>query len=188
MAPNMKQLIIKAFMSVTSTDNTSQFTNQWICDEGWFQILTHHIPSLKDALNINRANVIRSISSVAVPLKSEGEILIYHKIFQMECPYATSKRRHVHFFYRCTNARMPSDPTSPPQCAHALNAVPRPLIFDSAFIKSCNDVNNEIQKQTLGIKLSQHKNLDIPTLSSFEVDAVEFMKGGGGGRRGGAKR
>jgi hypothetical protein len=82
MAPNMKQLIIKAFMSVTSTDNTSQFTNQWICDEGWFQILTHHIPSLKDALNINRANVIRSISSVAVPLKSEGEILIYHKIFQ----------------------------------------------------------------------------------------------------------
>ena len=82
---------------------------------------------------------------------------------------------------------MPSDPTSPPQCAHALNAVTRPLIFDSAFIKSCNDVNNEIQKQTLGIKISQDKNLDIPTLSSFEVDAVEFMKGGGGRRRG-AKR
>jgi len=47
MEPNMKQLIIKAFMSVTQTSNTSQFTNQWICDEGWFQILTHHIPSLK---------------------------------------------------------------------------------------------------------------------------------------------
>ena len=97
MAPNMKQLIIKAFMSVTSTSNTSQFTDQWICDEGWFQILTHHIPSLKDASNINHASVIRSISSVAVPLNSMGEILIYHKTFQMECPYATSKRCHVHF-------------------------------------------------------------------------------------------
>ena len=131
-------------MSVTLTSNTSQFTDQWICDEGWFQILTHHIPSLKDALNINCASVIRSISSVAVPLNSKGEILIYHKIFQMECPYATSKRRHVHFFYRCTNARMPSDPTSPPQCAHAINTVPRPLIFQSAFIKSCDDVNMDL--------------------------------------------
>ena len=150
MAPNMKQLIIKAFMSVTLTSNTSQFTDQWICDEGWFQILTHHIPSLKDALNINHATVIRSISSVAVPLNSKGEILIYHKIFQMECPYATSKRRHVHFFYRCTNARMPSDPTSPPQCAHALKAVHHSLILQSAFINSCDDVNNEMQAQTLG--------------------------------------
>ena len=99
MAPNMKQLIIKAFMSVTLTSNTSQFTDQWICDEGWFQILTHHIPSLKDALNINRASVIRSISSVAVPLNSKGEmeILIYHKTFQMECQFATSRQCHVHF-------------------------------------------------------------------------------------------
>ena len=93
----MKQLIIKAFVSVTSTSNTSQFTDQWICDEGWFQILMRHIPYLKDALNINRASAIRSISSVAVPLSNKGENLIYHKTFQMECPYATPKRCHVHF-------------------------------------------------------------------------------------------
>ena len=150
MAPNLKQLIIKAFMSVTSTDNTSQFTNQWICDEGWFQILMHHIPSLKDALNINHASIIRSISSVAVPLNNKGEILIYHKTFQMECPFATSNRHHLHFFYRCTNAIIPSDPTSPPQCAHALEAVPHSLILQSVFINSCDHVNNEIQAQTSG--------------------------------------
>ena len=76
MTPTMKQLIIQAFMSVTPTSNTLQFTDRWICDEGWFKIITHHIPSLKDALNINRASVIRSISSVAVPLNSTGKILI----------------------------------------------------------------------------------------------------------------
>jgi hypothetical protein len=55
-----------------------------------------------------------------------------------------------------------------------------------AFINSCDDVNNEIQTQALGMKLSPHQNLDIQTLSSFEVDAVEFKKGGG--RRRGARR
>ena len=129
MAPNMKQLIIKAFMPVAFTSNKLQFTNQWICDKGWFQILTHHFPSLKDSVKINHVGVIRPISSIAVPLNSKGEILVYHKMFQMDCPFVTSNRCHMTFFYRCTNAIIPSDPTSPPQCAHALKAVHHSLIL-----------------------------------------------------------
>jgi hypothetical protein len=41
---------------------------------------------LEDAININGTRVIRSISSIAVPLKSKCKILIYHKTFQIEYP------------------------------------------------------------------------------------------------------
>ena len=46
-------------------------------------------------------------------------------------------------------------------------------------MNSCDDINNEIQTQALGMKVSPHKNLDIQMLSSFEVDAVEFKRGEG---------
>jgi hypothetical protein len=52
---------------------------------------------------------------------------------------------------------MPNDPTSPPQYAHAVNAVPCFLILQSAFINLCYDVNNEIQAQALGMKLTPQK-------------------------------
>ena len=75
---------------------------------------------------------------------------------------------------------MPNDPTSSPQCAHSLNAVPHSLILQSAFRNSCDDVNNEIKAPTLGMKSTPHKYLDIQMLSSFEVAAVEFKRGRGG--------
>ena len=97
MAPNMKQLIIKVFMSVTPASTTLQVNDWLICDERWFQILTYRISSLKDSVNINHTSVIKSISSLAVPLNSKGDSRIYHKIFQMDCPFATSSERNVHF-------------------------------------------------------------------------------------------
>jgi hypothetical protein len=139
--------------------------------------MMHHIPSLKDAVYINHAHVIRSVSSIAVPLNSKAEVVIYYKTFQMEYPFAISNQCHVHFFYLFTNVRMP------PQCAHAVNAVTHSLILQSAFINSCDDVNNEIQAQALGMKLTPHENLDIQLLSSFEVAAVEFKRREG--KRGG---
>jgi hypothetical protein len=70
---------------------------------------------------------------------------------------------------------MPSDPKSPPLCAHVVNAVPHSLCLPSAFINSCDNVNNEIQAQVLGMKLTPHKNLDIQKSSSFEVAASKTV-------------
>ena len=46
-------------VSGTPYSSTMQFAEWWICDKGWLQIMTHHIPSLKDAVNIHHSSVIR---------------------------------------------------------------------------------------------------------------------------------
>jgi hypothetical protein len=83
------------------------------------------------------------------------------------------------FFLLLHNAITPSDPTSPPQCAHAANAVSHFLHLQSAVINSCDNINNEIQVQALGMKLTPDKNPDIEESLCFEGTAVEFERGEG---------
>jgi hypothetical protein len=69
MAVTKKEFIIRAFLQITNvTSGAMQFADRWICDQGWFKILTNIFPSLKDSVTINRTNVMPSYLDVVMTL------------------------------------------------------------------------------------------------------------------------
>ena len=81
-----------------------QFADRWICDQGWFEILTNLFTSLKDSITINRTNHINVLNRIAIASPFDvtiGDVLVYNKSFTIDCPFGTSSRMPVHFYYRC---------------------------------------------------------------------------------------
>jgi hypothetical protein len=112
MAVTKKEFINRAFLQITNvTSGAVQFADRWICDQGWFEILTNLFPSLKDSIAINRTNVINALNRIASPFDvTIDDVLVYHTSFTIDCPFGTSSQRPVYFFYRCTIGNPPTNP------------------------------------------------------------------------------
>jgi hypothetical protein len=75
------------------TDDTEEgFTDRWICDKSWFQIMNTLFPHLAGAFNFRRRNIV-----LTGPFNKLNANKIYHKTFKLLCPYE-GKRREVNFF------------------------------------------------------------------------------------------
>jgi hypothetical protein len=132
-------------MSITSISyGDLHFNEQWICDEGWLKILTDHIPHLKTSINIDQGSTVKEIALLTVPFNSI-RALIYHKTFKINCLFAASSQRPVHFFYRGTHWNPPKNPM---QIVHLGAGVQFYVLQpQNAFQASCEQLDHEICDQ-----------------------------------------
>ena len=173
MAVTKKEFIKKAFLQITNvTSGAVQFADKWICDQGWFEILTNLFPPLKDSIAINRTNVINALNRIASPFDVTIEdVLVYHTSFTIDCPFGTSSRRPVYFFYRCTNGNPPTNPQAAPACADATRT--RTVSLHSELLLSpFEEVNSAINVQSSARQDSitpRKKQADTSTASAAAV-------------------
>ena len=99
-----------SYLNLTAA--SSQYQDNWICDETWFRLLNAHYPHMKNTFNFTRVGLNRALSVKAGPFTGPNEFNLFLAKFQTECPYS-GERRRVSYFYRQVNGKPPSDPLSP---------------------------------------------------------------------------
>ena len=105
-----ESIISDSYLNLTAA--SSQYQDNWICDETWFRLLNAHYPHLKNTFNFTRGGLIRALSAKAGPFIGPNECDLFLAKFQTGCPYFGESRR-VSYFYRQVNGKPPADPVSP---------------------------------------------------------------------------
>ena len=105
-----ESIISDSYLNLTAA--SSQYQDNWICDETWFRLLSSHYPHLKNTFKFTRVGLNRALSVKAGPFTGPNEFNLFLAKFQTECPYS-GERRRVSYFYRQVNGKPPSDPLSP---------------------------------------------------------------------------
>jgi hypothetical protein len=105
-----ESIISDSYLNLTAA--SSQYQDNWICDETWFRLLDAHYPHMKKAFNFTREGLNRALSAKAGPFTGPNEFNLFLAKFQTECPYS-GERRRVSYFYRQVNGKPPADPLSP---------------------------------------------------------------------------
>ena len=104
------RIISGSYLNLTAA--SSQYQDNWICDETWFRLLNAHYPHMKNTFNFTRVGLNRALSVKAGPFTGPNELNLFLAKFQTECPYS-GERRRVSYFYRQVNGKPPADPLSP---------------------------------------------------------------------------
>ncbi len=104
------RIISDSYLTLTAA--SSQYQDNWICDETWFRLLNAHYPHMKNKFNFTRVGLNRALSVKAGPFTGPNEFNLFLAKFQTECPYSVERRR-VSYFYRQVNGKPPADPLSP---------------------------------------------------------------------------
>jgi hypothetical protein len=100
-------IICDSYLNLTAA--SSQYQDNWICDETWFRLLNAHYPHLKNAFNFTREGLNRALSAKAGPFTGPNEFGLFLAKFQTECPYS-GERRRLSYFFRQLNGKPPADP------------------------------------------------------------------------------
>ena len=102
-----ESIISDSYLNLTAA--SSQYQDNWICDETWFRLLSSHYPHLKNTFNFTRVGLNRALSVKAGPFTGPNEFNLFLAKFRTECPYS-GERRRVSYFYRQVNGKPPADP------------------------------------------------------------------------------
>jgi len=63
---------------------------------------------------------VRALSTISITAGStQNKIVVFQKMFTMDCPWSLGDRRCVNFFYRNTNRKPPLDPSTALVCNYA---------------------------------------------------------------------
>jgi hypothetical protein len=103
-------IICDSYLNLTAA--SSQYHDDWICDETWFRLINAHYPHLKNTFNFTREGLNLAHSAKAEPFTGPNEFGLFLAKFQTECPYS-GERMRVSYFYRQVNGKPPADPVSP---------------------------------------------------------------------------
>ena len=119
-APPKRKIIIDAFVAITWLFDASKFEDQWICDESWLRILKRYFPLLKNEIDMCQSDLVRALSTISITSgDTQNKIVVFQKMFTMDCPWSPGERRHVNFFYRSTNGIPPPDSSNSLVCNYA---------------------------------------------------------------------
>ena len=110
MATSFK-IIFDAYCKLTATRRELQ--DNWICDETLLRLLDAHYPSLQNTFGFTRGRLVRALLAYVPPIfHIKHEHGVFLKQFKTSCPYDSTKRRRVSYFYRQWNDKPPADPVS----------------------------------------------------------------------------
>ncbi len=98
-------ILSKSWMQLTD-DPEEPYSDKWICDESWLQIMNDKFPNLVTTFITKRTHFVKTITMLAGPFNDSNKNRVYHKIFKVECPY--EGKRH------CVNFSIDKDLDRPP--------------------------------------------------------------------------
>ena len=95
-------IISKAWENVAKD---SRFRGRWMCDETWFRLIKANYPHIDelDDNGFSRETLNRAINSVyklSINNFTDSNMTgIFGRQFRQACPYDTTKRRRVYYYY-----------------------------------------------------------------------------------------
>lgn len=85
------------------------YRGRWICDQSLVEILHRHYTNV-DKDNTLRNKLVQRLNKAAGPFNSSNVHKIYHKNFTTSCPFNSSLRRMVHYYYFGKGEKVPNEP------------------------------------------------------------------------------